>query len=118
MQKLISSVVFIVIVAIVSIFFLAKNYSNQFVEETESLIKAKFSTSAFEFKDSYFTNTGYKKGHGIVCGKVKRKLYDDDKNERYDNYYALILTSGDNVLLLKDVKFDVGPTMIKSLCER
>lgn len=118
MQKLISSVVFVVIVIIISIFFLAKNYNSKFVEQTENMIKTKFSASTFEFKDSSFTDIGYKKGNGIVCGKAKIKMYEDDKNELYGNYYALIITSGEDVLLLKDVKFDVEPTMIKALCER
>lgn len=118
MKKLISKAVFIIIIAIVVIFFLAKNYNSQYVEETENLIRKQFSTSTFQFKDSFFTNTGYKKGHGIVCGKVNRRIYSDDYNEAYNNYYALIITSGDNVLLLKDVQFDVFPEMIASLCER
>ncbi|HFF1654955.1 TPA: hypothetical protein ACGBIO_002669 [Providencia rettgeri] len=118
MQKLISGVVFIVIVAIIAIFFLAKNFSNKYVEETENMIKKEFNTSTFQFKDSFFTDIGYKSGNGIVCGKVKRKMHDDDRSEQYNNYYALIITSGDNVLLLKDVQFNVQPSMIASLCER
>lgn len=118
MQKLISKAVFIIIIAIILIFFLAKNYSNKYTEETENLIRKQFNTSTFQFKDSFFTNTGYKKGHGIVCGKVNRRTYSDDHNEAYNNYYALIITSGDDVILLKDVQFDVFPEKIASLCER
>ncbi|EKT66784.1 MULTISPECIES: hypothetical protein [Providencia] len=81
--------------------------SKRFVKQTEELLKEEYRTSDIKFYSSFYTDRGYEKYTGAVCGYVIKLDHAEDDNNEYRKYYALVVNDGKNIISVTDVDFDI-----------
>ncbi|MDH2324883.1 hypothetical protein QDQ80_21590 [Providencia rettgeri] len=81
--------------------------SKRFVKQTEDLLKKEYRTSDIKFHNSFYTDIGYEKYTGAVCGYAIKLDYSEDDNNEYRKYYALVINDGKNIISVTDVDFDI-----------
>ncbi|WOC02885.1 hypothetical protein [Providencia sp. PROV024] len=81
--------------------------SKRFVKQTEDLLKKQYRTSDIKFYSSFYTDIGYEKYTGAVCGYVIKLDHAEDDNNEYRKYYALVVNDGKKIISVTDVDFDI-----------
>lgn len=116
MKKLLLSLLFL------SSFLLTacEKQDEKWVKQTESLLKKEYGTSDIKFYSSFYTDIGYEKYTGAVCGYVIKLDHAEDDNNEYRKYYALVINDGKNIISVTDVDFDIYVSVDrwKKYCDR
>ncbi|SUC35812.1 Uncharacterised protein [Providencia rustigianii] len=79
----------------------------KWVKQTEGLLKKEYGTSDIKFYSSFYTDIGYEKNTGAVCGHVIKLDYAEDDNNELRKYYALVINDGKDITSVTDVDFDI-----------